>query len=590
MKNLRWSPTRSCIPSKPVTLILISTIIIGMMYAGLNYAILVSTRHVQFKVSKGHAYGYHVITMILLNLALALFGLFYPLAGFIGDIYTGRFRIIIFGFEAIWMASFIGVISTVFVLTRQYGLQTIIGIITVLILMIGISSYRSNIIQFGFDQLLDMPSCYLSMFVHWYFWADSLGNFVVEVLTNIHLCFRDQILRLLAYVGAFVCPLIFTFLLMVIYTLQKRGIFNTEPVKSNPYKLILKVLVFAWKNKRPVRPPSAFVYGDRDVRPSRLNLAKERFGGPFQNCDVEDVKTFTRVLCILTTLLPLFILEVPVSDGVFSLFTLHAGTSASNNYTNCTVTWMIVGSGSLSYLTQVVFFPMYIWIMFSVLRNRVPKILTRITFAGVLYILAVTSMLIIDLTGHILQVHSKENSTNSICMLLQKIDPHVIDVEGNTLNMHWSVLLLPNLLVGVAPKLLMATALEFISAQTPHTMKGVMVGMLFMLRGISQLLSSIFILPFSARVWRHKHSVISCGFGYFLLTVAIAIIGLACYIHSACKYRYRVRGEEVFSQCQVEEVFERRLRQEQEFNQLAYGCEHPYDSDKQESQTYGTFQ
>ena len=524
-----------------------------MMYAKLNNWILVTSKRIQFKVTKDQAYGYHVITMILLNLVLAFFGLFYPLAGFVGDIYTGRFKIIMFGFEAIWIGSFIIVFNIVFTLTRQHSAETITGIASVLLLMIGISCYRSNIIQFGFDQLMDTPSCYLSMFVHWYFWADSLGNFVVEVLTNIHLCFRDQILRLLAYIGAFVCPLIFTLLLMVIYTLQKRGIFNTEPVKSNPYKLILKVLVFAWKNKRPVRPPSAFVYGDRDVRPSRLNLAKERFGGHFQNSDVEDVKTFTRVLRILITLLPLFILEVPVSDGVFLLFTLHAGTSASNIDTNYTLNWIIMGSGTLSYLTQVVFFPIYIWIMFSVLRNRVPKILTRITFAGVLYILAVTSMLIIDLTGHILQAHSKENNTNSVCMLLQKIDPHVIDVEDNTLNMHWSVLILPNLLVGVAPKLLMATALEFISAQTPHTMKGVMVGMLFMLRGISQLLSSAFIFPFSASVWKHKHGVISCRFGYFLLTVAIAIIGLACYIHSACKYRYRVRGEEVFSQCQVED-------------------------------------
>ena len=402
IKNFVWSPARSCIPSKRVTLILIYTIIIGMMYAMLNDCILVYSQHVQFEVTKDQAYGYHVITMILLNLVLAFFGLFYPLAGFVGDIYTGRFKIVMFGFEAIWIGSFIVVLNIVFTLTKQHSAETITGIASVVLFMIGISCYRSNIIQFGFDQLMDMPSCYLSMFVHWYFWADSLGNFGVEVLTNIHLCFHDQILRLLACIGAFVCPLIFTLLLMVIYTLQKRGIFNTEPVKSNPYKLILKVLVFAWKNKRPVRPPSAFVYGDRDVRPSRLNLAKERFGGPFQNSDVEDVKTFTRVLRILITLLPLFILRVPVSDGVFLLFTLHAGTSASNNDTNCTLNWIIMGSGTLSYLTQVVFFPIYIWIMFSVLRNRVPKILTRITFAGVLYILAVTSMLIIDLTGHIL--------------------------------------------------------------------------------------------------------------------------------------------------------------------------------------------
>ena len=168
IKNFVWSPARSCIPSKRFTLILIYTIIIGMMYAMLNDWILVSSQHVQFEVTRDQAYGYHVITMILLNLVLAFFGLFYPLAGFVGDIYTGRFKIIMFGFEAIVIGSFIVVFNIVFTLTKQHNAETITGIASVVLIMIGISCYRSNIIQFGFDQLMDTPSCYLSMFVHWY--------------------------------------------------------------------------------------------------------------------------------------------------------------------------------------------------------------------------------------------------------------------------------------------------------------------------------------------------------------------------------------------------------------------------------------
>ena len=584
--KLKCSLRNVCIPSKPVLLILTSALIIGMMYSGITLLTRSTSQHIQHTVLRKERS--HFITMILINLILAAFGMFYPLAGYIGDIYTGRFKLIRFGFEIMWTASFGLPIYTALYLVKQHIIQEVTGVISVLLVMVGVSCYRSNIIQFGFDQLLDMPSCYLSMFVHWYFWADSLGNFLVETLVNTGRCLQNPTYNVTYTALAFTLPLISTILLMLVYSFHENGFFNAEPILSNPYKLIHKVLVFAWKNKRPVRPPSAFVYGDRDVRPSRLNLAKERFGGPFPNSDVEDVKTFTRVLRILVTLLPLFVLEVPVSDGIFSLFTLHTGTSTTNNYTNCTAVWMILGSGGLSYLTQVVFFPLYIWIMFSVLRNRVPKILVRMTFAVALYVLAVSSMLIVDLAGHIIHTHHMENSTDVNCMLLQGIGPHanINDVNKNTLHLHWAVLILPNLLVGVAPKLLMATALEFISAQTPHTMKGVMVGMLFMIRGTSQLLSSLLVLPFSAPVWRHDHSVISCGFGYLLLTIVIAIIGLVCFARSACKYRYRVRGEEVFSQCQVEEVFERRLRQEQEFNQMAYGCAHPYDK----SLSYGTFQ
>ena len=583
MPQLKCSPRSVCIPSKAVVLILLSAFIIGSFYSGIYLATLRGVRSIQKQLLS----DLNVLTLILINFVLSVFGLFYPLAGFIGDIYTGRFKMIIFGFELIWVSSFMFILSAMVGLAKNYPLQDVFLIVVVLVVMMGISCYRSSIIQFGFDQLLDMPSCYLSMSVHWYFWADSLGNFVAEILTNTHWCFQNPVYNLTFTALSFSLPLFLTLILMVLYTLQMRGFFNTDSIRSNPYKLIYRVLVFAWKNKRPVRPPSAFVYGDRDVRPSRLNLAKERFGGPFPNSDVEDVKTFTRVLCILMTLLPLFVLEVPVSDGIFYLFTLHTGTAASNNYTHCSIQWMVLGSGALSYLAQVVFFPLYIWIMFSVLKNRVPRILVRMAFSAVLYVLAVTSMLTIDLTGHIVHVPHIENSTDYTCFLQQKLDPHNVhvNVRHSTLHLHWSVLILPNLLVGVAPKLLMATALEFISAQTPHTMKGVMVGMLFMIRGTSQLLSSLLVLPFSAPVWRHDHSVISCGFGYLLLTIVIAIIGLVCFARSACKYRYRVRGEEVFSQCQVEEVFERRLRQEQEFNQMVHGQAHPYD----ESLSYGTF-
>ena len=50
--------------------------------------------------------------------------------------------------------------------------------------------------------------------------------------------------------------------------------------------------------------------------------------------------------------------------------------------------------------------------------------------------------------------------------------------------MHWSVLILPNLLLGIGPLILLNSIFEFISAQSPHSMKGLLVGVLFMVKGI----------------------------------------------------------------------------------------------------------
>ena len=40
--------------------------------------------------------------------------------------------------------------------------------------VIGQSGYHANLIQFGLDQLLEAPSEYLGLFIHWATWAYSL--------------------------------------------------------------------------------------------------------------------------------------------------------------------------------------------------------------------------------------------------------------------------------------------------------------------------------------------------------------------------------------------------------------------------------
>ena len=64
-----------------------------------------------------------------------------------------------------------------------------------------------------------------------------------------------------------------------------------------PIKLIFGVLNYARKNKYP-RLRSAFTYIDEE-QPSRLDFGKHKFGGPFTEEEVEDVKTIFRFLPLL---------------------------------------------------------------------------------------------------------------------------------------------------------------------------------------------------------------------------------------------------------------------------------------------------
>ena len=67
-----------------------------------------------------------------------------------------------------------------------------------------------------------------------------------------------------------------------------------EPTTQNPFKLIYKVIHYAIKHKHPLRR-SAFTYCE-DELPSRIDFGKSKYGGPFTTEQVEDVKTFLRLL------------------------------------------------------------------------------------------------------------------------------------------------------------------------------------------------------------------------------------------------------------------------------------------------------
>ena len=68
----------------------------------------------------------------------------------------------------------------------------------------------------------------------------------------------------------------------------------------NPFKNIYKVLKYSWNHKVPERR-SAFTYWEEDI-PRRIDLGKDKYGGPFTNEEVEDTKTFLRILPLLLCL------------------------------------------------------------------------------------------------------------------------------------------------------------------------------------------------------------------------------------------------------------------------------------------------
>ena len=323
---------------------------------------------------------------------------------------------------------------------------------------------------------------------------------------------------------------------------------------------------FAVKHKHPLRR-SAFTYAD-DYIPSRLDFAKERYGGPFTTEQVENVKTLLRILIFLVAIGPVFVLQLPSSRYIFPLFTFHAGTAQSSHYTikNCSalkVGTYIVETGGLTALFTNILFPFYIWVIFSLLRHKVPKIFIRLDIGVILCLLGVVSMLIIDMAGHSLAGNGTKKATNTVTQCMFQVYKHNYTLEYSPLNMSSSVFVAPSLFLGIGPLLITTTTLEFISAQSPKSMKGLLVGVFFAIQGIFQLIGITGILPVSlTQPWPlDLPSVLSCCSVYLSFILLMGLFSFVLFIFAAKKYKYRERDDILFHQRDVEEVYTRYLIQ-----------------------------
>ena len=76
--------------------------------------------------------------------------------------------------------------------------------------------------------------------------------------------------------------------------------FSIEQSSSNPLRLIYDVLKYSYHHKYPERR-SSMTYWENDI-PSRIDLGKHKYGGPFTYEQIESVKTVLRLLLLMISL------------------------------------------------------------------------------------------------------------------------------------------------------------------------------------------------------------------------------------------------------------------------------------------------
>lgn len=553
--------------------------LVGATYGVVKYGQVGVTLYIRKETIPFH----NVLTLSLLGYAtLGFIQMLYPIGGLIADICCGRYKIIRFSLFKIWLGFLFGVILGIsYAIKGSQATSNILivesigGSFTILMFMLGFSGFQANILQFGLDQMLDASSEKLSLFLHWFVWTEHVGELLAQLLSTLSLCsFIGQgIVRKI--IGFFVVLFLLASTVHLIMAYWKRQWFHCEKTTANPYRNVCRVLKYAAKHNKPVSYRSALTYSD-DEKPPRIDFAKQKYGGPYTTQVVEDVKTFLRILVMLVTVTIMFYLDIP-TVYLFPIFGLHLGESVTN-YT-CTHKWVLFQSGNLSTIISIVSIPMYLLLIYPFIKKWVPCIISRLGCGIILKVLSVGTMFVLQVVA----THQSHNHNNSTCLFLSEYRNGEYPMSP-TLQFPVEFLLVLNFLNGIAIPLINITAFEFISAQSPQAMKGLLLGIFYAFRGLFAALSCILTLPFTQeRLWGNTHGTLNCGFYFYLMNVVLGATGLFVFLIVARWYRYRERDDPPYGYHYVENYYSRYVNQ----STTSYSAK-PLTDNNQSCVPYGT--
>ena len=480
----------------------------------------------------------------------------YPIGGLIADLRYGRYKVIKMSLINNWvgaiLASVLGVLFSAKVYSHALALTVAYSVAAFLFITLfglGIGGFQSNAVQFGLDQLLDASSEELSLFLHWFVWTEHFGELIPRLSAAASYCRKRDIEYIMFGISGLLYLALSTVCLVLVCC--KRRWFNCENVVGNPYWNVYRVLKFSARHDKPLGHRSALTYSD-DARPSRFDFAKQKYGGIFTTEVVEDVKTFLRILLMLLAITPMFCFEVSTSY-LFPIYGLHLGKNVSVNI-ECTYEWMLFESGTLSSIISVVAIPLYIILVYPHvhIKRWFPRIIYRMGIGVVLKVTTVITMFIIQVVANYTASHGYN------CLFLAEYREHKNNHFIQTLEFPTQTLIIINMLNGIASPLINITILEFISAQSPHTMKGLLLGVFYAFRGLFITLGCVVSFPFAQeKLWGDHRGIFDCGFYYYLSNSVLGVIGLVVFLMAARRYRNRERDDPPYSHQYAEDYYSR---------------------------------
>ena len=276
--------------------------------------------------------------------------------------------------------------------------------------------------------------------------------------------------------------------------------------------------------------------------PSGLDLGKAKYGGPFTTEQVEDVKAFYGILKVLFSMGPAFFIGI-ATDQLLDNYYYHTQNIYYRGRLSQTTELYLLGYGLLHELIIVFFIPLYIYIVRPFVFHYIPGMLKRIGLGIIVMIVSLIFIFVMDTMAHV------ENKESAYCMLQLSYYWYNNSYEIVPQN---AFVIVPRCLSSCYTLLIYIALYEFICSQSPHSMKGLLIGLSFAIKGAFQLLGTMFVMLAQLIA---PQSLLSCGMEYYLLNISVGVAAINLYLYAAKKYQYRLRDEPCHVHRYVEEYY-----------------------------------
>ena len=321
-----------------------------------------------------------------------------------------------------------------------------------------------------------------------------------------------------------------------------RHTLDTTPHITNPIKLIFKVLNYARKTKYPENRSALTYY--LDEAPSRLDIGKEKYGGPFEEEQVEDVKTVLRFFPLLVGIIAHAQIEF-VHYVRYMVGTDENLQGVKHKYLQC-----FIDNKGLFYCSTLVFLLVLKLIIQPCFNKYLPSMLKRIQISFGISLLSILMYLAIDLAVSL-------KGTDNSCWLNTTLHSDHHNATG--IDYHW--VMVPEIFSGIGFGLSWLVSLEFTVAQSPGHMRGLMVGIYYGIGGITIIFSATLNYPFG--YINSDSQPLTCTFFYHMTKSVLVLFIMILFGVLARRYKLRVREEVINIYGIVSDIYTRYLSQDE---------------------------